>query len=343
MLIVQLTPEDIRDIKSLATEIAERYTSVEDPAFLEGAPTYSQELPRSLRRRLNRFRLVEPSGVCLIRGYPVDQERIGRTPANWKAKPVPSPTIEQDLVFFLCSGLLGDPIGWATQQQGYILHDILPIKGHEAEQMGSGSEAPLLWHTEDAFHPYRTDYLGLMCLRNPDAVETTYASMEDVRLDEETARILREPHFTIRPDESHLAKNRSDLWCDVGASDDLLRRAYERIDRMNTQPERVAVLFGDPTAPYVRIDPFFMERPTDDSDAARALDTIVAAIDDKITGVALQPGDMLFLDNSRAVHGRKPFKARYDGTDRWLRRLNIARDLRKSRDSRPRPDCRIIF
>jgi len=34
------------------------------------------------------------------------------------------------------------------------------------------------------------------------------------------------------------------------------------------------------------------------------------------------------------VHGRKPFTARFDGTDRWLKRVCITRDLRKSRDAR---------
>ncbi|MBP2478023.1 putative NAD(P)/FAD-binding protein YdhS [Crossiella equi] len=34
--------------------------------------------------------------------------------------------------------------------------------------------------------------------------------------------------------------------------------------------------------------------------------------------------------NKRAVHGRRPFTARYDGTDRWLRRINITADLRRS-------------
>jgi hypothetical protein len=35
------------------------------------------------------------------------------------------------------------------------------------------------------------------------------------------------------------------------------------------------------------------------------------------------------------VHGRKPFKARHDGTDRWLKRLDVTLDLRKSRAARP--------
>jgi hypothetical protein len=42
------------------------------------------------------------------------------------------------------------------------------------------------------------------------------------------------------------------------------------------------------------------------------------------------------------VHGRKPFRARFDGADRWLKRLNVARDLRKSRAVRQHADARTI-
>jgi hypothetical protein len=38
---------------------------------------------------------------------------------------------------------------------------------------------------------------------------------------------------------------------------------------------------------------------------------------------ALRPGQLLLIDNDVAVHGRAPFTARYDGTDRWLKRVNI--------------------
>jgi enduracididine beta-hydroxylase len=51
----------------------------------------------------------------------------------------------------------------------------------------------------------------------------------------------------------------------------------------------------------------------------------------------------LFVDNFRAVHGRNPFKANFDGRDRWLKRLNIASDLRKSRDSRVSSYNRVIY
>jgi alpha-ketoglutarate-dependent taurine dioxygenase len=66
-------------------------------------------------------------------------------------------------------------------------------------------------------------------------------------------------------------------------------------------------------------------------------------IDENLTGVALLPGECLFIDNYKAVHGRSSFKARFDGTDRWLKRINIARDLRKSRSFRSAPASRMIL
>lgn len=340
---IHLTEDEIGGIEAITGQLAARYGVVEQKEFLQEACTYAQELPRSLRARLNEFRLAEPSGACLVSGLPVDDAKIGPTPQHWKNKPIPSPTLREDLFFFLCASLLGDPIGWATQQDGYILHDIMPIKGNENEQLGTGSAALLAWHTEDAFHPYRTDYLGLMCLRNHDNVPTTYAMIDQIDIDLATARILFEPRFVIRPDESHLEKNRSGAQRDLGASEDLLLRSYDRINRMNSVPEKLPVLFGDPQSPYVRLDPYFMDRVPDDPEAMAALDRVIAAVDEQIGGIALQPGEILFIDNYKTVHGRAPFAARYDGSDRWLRRLNIARDLRKSRDARPSATSRIIF
>ena len=57
---------------------------------------------------------------------------------------------------------------------------------------------------------------------------------------------------------------------------------------------------------------------------------------------AAHAGEICFVDNRKAVHGRRSFKARYDGYDRWFKRMNITRDLRKSRASRTDAASRII-
>lgn len=337
-----LTEQEIMGIELLLGELTKKYNSIEDAEFLRLVTVYAQELPRSLRISLNNFRMKElAGGLCVISGFQVGA--LPLTPSHWKEKSNPSLTIREDIFFSLCSSLLGDFIGWATQQDGYILHDVLPIKGHEKEQIGSGSEVLLTWHTEDAFHPYRTDYLGLMCLKNPDNVETTYAKIDDIYLSDHHKAILSQNRFIIKPDESHLKKNRVNSNRELGVSQSLLDSIYDKNEKLNLDPVKVAVLFGSADSPYLRLDPYYMNMELDDSEAMEALHFLVNSIECALKSVVLKPGDIVFIDNYKMVHGRKPFIARNDGSDRWLKRLNITKDLRKSRDSRISPDHRIIF
>jgi Fe(II)/alpha-ketoglutarate-dependent arginine beta-hydroxylase len=209
--------------------------------------------------------------------------------------------------------------------------DVFPIKGHEHQQLGSSSTVDLEWHNEDAFHPLRADWIMLAGLRNHDRVPTTFAPLQDLELDDRTRELLFEERFVILPDESHTAAfNNDTTGMDKAAWID---DAFQKIAEMNESPRRTAILYGDKDAPFLRIDPAFMPRDLDD-EAAAALKTVIAAFDAKIRNVILCPGDLLIVDNMRAVHGRRPFTARYDGTDRWLRRINVLADLRRAEGRR---------
>ncbi|HWN43352.1 MAG TPA: guanitoxin biosynthesis L-enduracididine beta-hydroxylase GntD [Thermoanaerobaculia bacterium] len=336
---VELSAAEISSIQGLLQEIAENFETVEAPEFLLSAAVYAHELPRRVRAVLNEFRLKEPKeGICIIRGYPIDDDAIGDTPSHWKVRQPRSPEFKEEAFLVLLGSLLGDLIAWSTQQDGHVVHDILPIRGHEGEQLGSSSEQLLWWHTEDAFHPCRGDYLGMMCLRNPTQVPTTFASLENVSLDLRQRELLFEPHFAIRPDESHLKKNKGN----GSGLDDLLSKAYSQMESWNSEPEKISVLYGDRESPYIRIDPYFMD-PVENKEAQQALDTLIQALEGELRDVVLQPGDVVIIDNFKGVHGRKPFRAQYNGRDRWLKRINIARDLRRSREARRASEERIIF
>ncbi|HET6858700.1 MAG TPA: guanitoxin biosynthesis L-enduracididine beta-hydroxylase GntD [Streptomyces sp.] len=344
MFTIELTDDDRSRIDTLLTGILASHPQPDDAALLDQLTVYAQEMPRSVRLQANHYRLHEPAGGCVFTGFRVDDDAIGATPAQWGAADLGgrARTAREDMFLLLCAALLGDPVAWATQQDGRLLHDVIPIKGHEKEQINSSTEAPLWWHTEDAFHPYRAHYVGLMCLRNPDGVETTYAAFDDLNLDAATVHTLTQPRYVIRPDESHLAKNRGES-SSSGAPAELLERSFAWVEEMSTSPQKTPVLFGDPNAPYGRLDPYFMDRVDDDPEAMAAFDAFVKEIDDKLTAVVLRPGDALFIDNYKSVHGRKPFAARFDGRDRWLRRVNVTRDLRQSRAARAGAASRVIF
>ena len=340
---ITMTADEVAETRALVGELARRYESVESQEFLNEADVLAHELPRRVRRALREFRLFEPeSAFLMVSGWPVDEGKIGPTPAHWKQHGADNDTREEDILLVLLGSLLGEPIGWSTQQDGRVVHDLIPIKGHEHEQVGTGSEETITWHVEDAFHPYRGDYLGMMCLRNPDRVPTTFAAISRVRLTPDQVEVLACPQFAIRPDDSHRPKNQGNRDGRSAAESALVERAYRKIEQLASSPERISVLFGDPRAPYVRMDPYFMD-PPEDPVARSVFDELQRKVDEVLEDRVLEPGDFCFIDNYQAVHGRKPFKAHYDGRDRWLKRINVARDLRKSRESRISAESRVLY
>ena len=345
MLRMELSDGEIESIRLLVRDVAAEYQNAENMDFLDNAYLYAHELPRRVRSFLNDFRLKEPSsGFCIISGYPVNISAIGATPTHWKWRADVRKSLHEQILMVLCGSLLGDLLGWATQQDGYLIHDVLPIKGNENEQIGTGSEQTLLWHTEDAFHPYRADYIGLFCLRNPDRVATTIGTVDVGKLEASHLDILFQPRFTIQPDHSHNEKNESDLRKLERPDSDhaLIDAAYEKIKMMSANPPKISVLFGSRDDPYLRVDPYFMDPLDDDPEAKQALEALVKLIDVSLIDLVLQQGDFCLIDNYKAVHGRKPFKARYDGNDRWIKRISMTRDLRKSRQSRASSAARVI-
>jgi Fe(II)/alpha-ketoglutarate-dependent arginine beta-hydroxylase len=341
---LSVTSSEVDSIHSLLRSITSEHESAEDGEFLRKASVYAHELPRRVRAFLNDFRLLEPlSGVCVISGYPVNDVKIGSTPAHWKWKSDAACSIEEQILFVLYGCLLGDPFAWVTQQGGFLVHDVLPIERNKDEQLSTGCAQTLWWHTEDAFHPYRADYVGLMCLRNTDRVATTVGVPDIARLDKEQYEILFEPRFMIRPDESHSEKNESDLrkMERMQGDNDVIGSAYEKIKKLTTEPQKFPILFGDPTSPYFRLDPYFTA-PLDDR-ASDALNALARTVDENLHEIILDSGDCCFIDNYRVVHGRKAFEARFDGTDRWLKRINLTRDLRKSQDARADGSARLLL
>ncbi|MFE3602199.1 TauD/TfdA family dioxygenase [Streptomyces sp. NPDC059142] len=264
------------------------------------APVTAHELPLRLRRALGELRQDGPAAYALVHGLAVDDEAVGTTPPSWGDGPARDRTRRQEIQAVLIGSLLGEVFGWRSQQDGAVVHDVLPMREYENTQINFASQEPIWWHTEDAFHPFRPDYVGLLCLRNPTGAATTVSCAADWDLGDPAFDVLFEPRFRQLPDHSH------------GVTGD--------------GAERRPVLFGPRERPYACVDPYFLEPPGDDRLAGvlrRFYDTVEASL----RQVALAPGDMLLVDNRSAVHGRRPFAARYDGKDRWLKRISVSRDL----------------
>jgi L-asparagine oxygenase len=128
-----------------------------------------------------------------------------------------------------------------------------------------------------------------------------------------TRRILFEPRFRTGADESY-----------VGA-------------RPTTLGTPRPILDGDWDRPTMVFDADLMVGT--DGEAQEALAELGDLVGRCHTGAVLEPGDLLVVDNTIAVHGRTPFRARFDGQDRWLQRTFVVADLAPSGGDR---DGRII-
>ena len=301
---IEITPPDAAAIRSLVDRLAAEIPDLDFEAHLERLAVACHELPESLRTTLVNFRLLnQPSGGLVLAGLPIDLGQVGPTPLTHTSESYTPEVNRSSALLLLIASLLGGPMSQAAVRNGKLILDICPLPGDENTQLASSSVGGLDYHNEDAYSDYRPDWILLLCLRNPDAAPTTFARVRDLPLPEEVKAKLFEKRYIISPDSSH--DNSADT-------------------------RRVAVLSGDRRSPYVRVDPSFMPRSLGDEDAEKALITILDAFDGNLQDVVLAPGEMLIIDNLRSVHGRRPFKPRYDGGDRWLRTLTVAADLRRS-------------
>ena len=178
----------------------------------------------------------------------------------------------------------------------------------------------LEFHTEAAFHPHKPRYLLLMGLRRDPLGQartllcSINALLESLPLG--VRAVLSEARFRTGVDESY-----------TNGRSGRLGRA-------------VSVLSGDPLQPTLTFDADLMVGI--DDEATAALEVLRQAVHEQHIGVALDAGDVLVVDNHAAVHGRSPFEARYDGTDRWLQRSFVVADLAASAGMRAGPSNRVI-
>ncbi|MDX3193714.1 guanitoxin biosynthesis L-enduracididine beta-hydroxylase GntD [Streptomyces sp. MN03-5084-2B] len=316
-----LPPAEAAELLEIAPQIAEVCGDPLTESFYDRVWQLTTQLPTGLRAFLEDFRRTEPAAACLIHGIPVDDDLIGATPPHWRDAISTTSARTQEIILALCGTVLGEPFGWATLQEGSIVQNVLPIRGDETKQSGYGSESLLEFHTEDGFHPNRCDYLMLLGLRNADRVPTIVSSVRDVRLDDRDHEILSEDRYYIFPDAEHIRQL---------ATSDPGHPALEKLRRMVATPKPTSVLFGDRRFPYMCIDRPFMRCADDDREAAAALDRFMAELTRAQQEVVVGPGTLLIVDNYLAAHGRRSFQARYDGTDRWLKKLTISRNLRRN-------------
>lgn len=223
------------------------------------------------------------------------------TPAAQGQDDVQTATANQSILMH--AALFGHPVGYAQEQNGKIIQDIFPVKGTETRQISTSSKTELALHTETAFHPYKPDYVLLLCLRGDENAETTFASIENILpyLSQHTIDVLQKEVFLTGIDESFRTHGEPDMEIPMS----VLKRT-----------ERGWKLTYDATV---------MKGINEEADTA--LRNLEWAVSSSVQSITLKTGQLLVIDNNSTVHGRKPFQPRYDGTDRWLKRVLVVEEL----------------
>jgi L-asparagine oxygenase len=277
--------------------------------FCAQARALARELPATLAEALWEFEeRGSDSGVLVLRGLEIGE--LPPTPAD-NSTGVGAGTLLASQQAVLCHAL-GHMVGYAAEAQGHLLQDMVPNARLAATQQSQGSKVELEAHTEQCFSDLRPDYVSLGCLRG-DPAAATYAfralDLAGLFSAEEVLELYR-PLWTTLVDESFA-------------------------NFLDTREVRgpFPILAGDPADPTMLVDQDLMHGIT--ARAQELLECVLAAYVANRRSVVLEQGDVLMLDNLRAMHGRSPFTPRFDGTDRFITRGFVVRDLRRSRFARP--------
>lgn len=280
---------------------------IDGESFLRSAGYARRRLPAELHDSLIDFADSSPrAGYLLLQNI-----EIGNVPATPN-----SPTeatgkdLHSEFLLLTIARCIGQPVGYLPEHNGSIVQNIVPVRGAESTQISTSSRVELQFHTETAFHPFRPRYLLLLCLRGDPQAGTLVASVYDIvkLLSRDDRAVLRQNRFRTAVDASFLSGKTSGLG--------------------SAQP----ILYGTDSDLTFIYDADLMVGI--DSEAQDVLERLADAVRASTKSVVLDAGDLLIIDNYVAVHGRTPFVARFDGTDRWLQRTFVVSDLSPSASDR---------
>lgn len=299
-----LTPEQAAAIRDAAAKVIA--DPITDPdAFARQALAASFDLPTDLRRAVMNFSDVgSDTGIMVVRGLYVDEDLVA-TPLDNKRALAARTVFAKEMG--MVAQLLGGMVAYEAEGNGNIIQDMVPNPKLAKTQQSQGSGVELEAHTEQCFSDYKPDYVILGCLRGDENAKT-YAF---------SGRKITE---NLSPEE--VAKLRQPLWATT---------IDESFQPYIPNPEAVRgplpIITGPDDDPYVLVDQDLMHGITKEAQALleKVVKTYIAHRDAHV----LQAGDLLLLDNLRAMHGRSMFAPRFDGTDRFIARGFIVRDRRK--------------
>lgn len=209
-----------------------------------------------------------------------------------------------DDLFLQLSRHVGDVFGYSDLQNGKLIQEIFPIFEDRNKQLGSGS-VHLELHTEDPALAYRADVLGFLCVRNDDKIPNLLSCPDFSTVDAILKHSLTENRYTILSD---------------------------RPSTIEYKPKALdtAVLQESPAEGYSFIyDPVYVDYSRMSKCEELVFKDFINLVESSAFNLSMSEAQVLFVNNYKCAHGRPRFTPRYDGTDRWLKRVQISKDISK--------------
>lgn len=313
-----LDPEEAKSISALLREIEADERNLDQYLFLERASVFAQELPRRIRETFYRFKREERSAALHVVGNPVLVAGAGPTPNRHVEIEGGYRLNDAQLLQGLYGSLLGEAIGFTSQRNGSAYNNIIPLSSfRDISNSSSGSIYDFGFHVEDAFHPARADFIGLVCMRNDEQAPTTISCIDGIALSDDERDALFRKQFQIKHNPIHETSG-------------------------VIEEEVQEILFGRPESPYVRINAASLNLNDYFGIARQALEKLLTHLANSKVSITLQATDCIFIDNFRCVHAREAYRARFGTSARWLSRVVLTNDLRKSITLRRSKEARAI-
>ncbi len=256
----------------------------------------SKELPEEIKKLLDNFvKNGSKTGYLLLENVNTN-ELLEDTPSD-NTYFIGEKT-QFAKVITLLNEYLGEMIAYEGEGYGRLFQDMVPKKTLSNTQTSLGSNVELEIHTEQAFSKLRPDILTLGCLRSDIEAKTYIFPVRILleKMEKSKIQMLREPLWKIGVDLSFKIN-----------FDDFIEG-----DCRGPLP----ILYGSEEDPFFVFDQDLMKGINDQAEKLKN-EIIQLYYDYRYTHI-LKEGEILFIDNRRAVHGRSPFTPKYDGKDRFI-------------------------
>lgn len=225
-----------------------------------------------------------------------EHQNIPDTPQNNKHK-IGEKTLLAKIQSLLIN-YISNLVSYEAEGYGRIFQDIVPDITMENHQSSVGSNKELEIHTEQAFSKLKPDLLSLSCIRGDNSALTYILPLETIlsHLDEPDKKLLQQP-----------------LW-KIGVDYSFKLNGNEFIDGNERGP--IPIISGSEDDPILVFDQDLMIGITEE--ANEIIQQITNIYYEHRIQHCLQPGEIMIINNNKAVHGRSGFTPKYDGKDRFL-------------------------